>query len=322
MNRAASMESPTREQPLVSVVIPSHGMGRFVGQALQSVGAQSYKNWEVLLIDDCGPDDGTHEVVAGFGRAHPDKRVEYIRNASNLGCGASRNVAFEAARGDCFALLDADDYWHEEYLVSQVEVIRAKDLSFTRARSVDLEGNDLGSHPGTRMPELEKGFPATLYDENYLLPSTTMFLRSVWKKVGGFSREYSAAADWDYYLRCIAAGMRFGFVPRELCFYRRHAGALTSNYIGITEACVGVLRRNWKRSGGAIRAALEKSLYTHLVRLSYLRISFRDWSGLSSAIEAARLRPFSDELYSSIFKACRNNWKNLRSPSQTEKCLT
>lgn len=312
MNRAATMESSTREQPLVSVVIPSHGMGRFVGQALQSVGAQTYRNWEVLLVDDCGPNDGTREAVAGFGRDHPGNRVEYIRNASNIGCGASRNVAFDEARGACFALLDADDYWHEEYLASQVEVSGGKDLSFTRARSVDLEGKDLGSHPGNRMPELEKGFPATLYDENFLLPSTTMFRRSVWEKVGGFSREYSAAADWDYYLRCIAAGMRFGFVPRELCFYRRHPGALTSNYIGITEACVGVLRGNWKRSAGAMRAALEKSLYMHLVRLSYLRISFRDWSGLSLAIEAARLRPFSDELYSAIVKALRNNWKDLR----------
>ncbi len=312
MNQASAMDLPTLEQPLVSVIIPSHGMGRFIGQALQSVGAQTYRNWEVLLVDDCGPDDGTHEAVAGLGRDHPGKRVEYIRNASNLGCGASRNVACDAARGDCFALLDADDYWHEEYLASQVEVIRGKDLSFTRARSVDLKGKDLGSHPGSRMPELEKGFPATLYEENFLLPSTTMFRRSVWENVGGFSRQYSAAADWDYYLRCIAAGMRFGFVPRELCFYRRHSGALTSNYIGITEACVGVLRRNWKRSGGDMRAALKKSLYAHLVRLSYLRISFRDWSGWLSAIEAARLRPFSDELYSAIVKALGNNWKDVR----------
>jgi hypothetical protein len=156
----------------------------------------------------------------------------------------------------------------------------------------------------------KKGFPKTLYAENFLLPSTTIFRRDVPARVGNFSKVFSAAADWDFYLRCAAGGLRFGFVPEELCFYRRHGGALTSNYLGITEDCVRVLRENFSRSDGTMRDCLRQSLYTHLIRLAYLKLSFRNWSGLTSALEAFLLCPSQKELYSQMVKAMKNNWKH------------
>lgn len=295
---------------LVSVIVPTYCMGRFLPHALSAVHGQTCGDWEVIVVDDCGPEDGTREAVARFAEENPRNRVEYLRNKSNLGCGGSRNAGFEVCRGDYIALLDADDYWNERYLEKQVASVGHNDISFTRARSTDEKGKDLGSYPGKRMDELEKGFPRTLYSENFLLPSATIFRRNILTRIGNFSGVFSAAADWDFYLRCAAGGLRFGFVPEELCFYRRHGGALTSNYLGITEDCVRVLRENFARSEGTMRDCLRQSLYTHVVRLAYLKLSFRDWSGLASATEAFFLRPLQKDLYGQMVKSMKNNWQH------------
>lgn len=67
--------------PLVSVIMPCYKMGRFIGEALESVGKQTYTNWEVIAVDDCGPEDGTHKIVKDFASKHLDHRIEYIRHA-------------------------------------------------------------------------------------------------------------------------------------------------------------------------------------------------------------------------------------------------
>ena len=91
------------KKPLVSVIIPCYKTGRFIGEALESVGKQSYLNWEVLAVDDCGPEDGTREAVKAFAANHPDQRVEYIRHDCNRGVSAARNTGIRAARGSVVA---------------------------------------------------------------------------------------------------------------------------------------------------------------------------------------------------------------------------
>lgn len=301
---------PEGDGPLVSVILPSFKMGKFVSQALESIGAQTYGNWEVILVDDCGPEDGTREAVMEFRASHRSKRVEYIRNVENKGCGESRNIAMKAAVGEYYGFLDPDDFWSESYLQEAISGIENADLCFQGARIVDEHGIDHGVRMECRMDDLIGRFPESLIAENFLLPSCTFLHRGVVDRIGGFSKrpELMYAADWDFYLRCIRAQERFVFLKNDGCRYRKHNGSATSNYLKMTEECVKVLRRNFVASDGSMKSALSKSLHIHLCRLAYLKISFRDWSGVKEAEEAFLLDPWNSELPKSLIRALRNNW--------------
>lgn len=301
---------------LVSVILPSYRMGRFVPQALASIGAQTHGDWEVLLVDDYGPEDGTRGAVEAFAREHPSKRIEYIRNAENVGCGHSRNFAIAEAKGEILACLDPDDLWEPLHLETALRGLEGADICFTRCRSIDEEGKDFGQYPGGRMDDLVAAFPRSLFRENFLLPSCSVMRHDLIRKLGGFATREQAmnAADWDFYLRCVAGGAHFVFLPEETCHYRRHAGAATSNYLVMTRECVKILRRNRNTAAGVMRAALTDSLHKQLCKLAYLRISFREWCGLKDAWEALRIRPVDSTPLVQVWRGLRNNWKDLRSP--------
>jgi len=94
---------------LVSVIIPAYKMGRYVRSALDSVAAQHNDNWEVIVVEDCGPEDGTEAIVRDFAKAHPDHRVEFIRHERNSGVSGARNTAITEAKGECAALRDRNE---------------------------------------------------------------------------------------------------------------------------------------------------------------------------------------------------------------------
>jgi len=298
----------------VSVILPCFRMGKFVGQALASVASQTHPEWEVIVVDDCSPEDGTREAVVEFANSHPGRRVEYIRNAENVGCGQSRNIGIGEARGDFLAFLDPDDYWGPLHLASALSVLAVADLCFCRCRSIDAQGNDVGPHLGGRIAELVASFPGSLFRENFLLPSANVVRHQIIDQIGGFiSREVASnAADWDFYLRCIASDLRFTFLADENCYYRSHEGSATANYLIMTRACVRILRKNRRGASGRMRKELSDSLHGQLCKLAYLEASFRDWAGLTHAGEALRLKPLDAAPFIQVYKGLRNNWKNLR----------
>jgi hypothetical protein len=165
------------------------------------------------------------------------------------------------------------------------------------------------------MDELVREFPRSLFRENFLLPSSTVLRHDVIRRLGGFAtREHALnAADWDFYLRCVAGGARFVFLSEETCHYRRHEGAATGNYLVMTRECVKILRRNRDAARGPMREDLTDTLHRLLCKLAYLRISFRDSAGLGDAWEALRLKPLDAAPLVQLWKGLRNNWKDTRS---------
>jgi glycosyltransferase involved in cell wall biosynthesis len=113
--------SPPR--PLVSAIIIFLDGRRFLGEAIESVLAQSYTEWELLLVDD-GSTDGASDVAREYAGRHAD-RIRYLEHEShrNLGMSASRNAGFREARGELVALLDADDVWLPGKLEKQVALM-------------------------------------------------------------------------------------------------------------------------------------------------------------------------------------------------------
>jgi teichuronic acid biosynthesis glycosyltransferase TuaG len=114
-------------QSLVSIVMPAYNSEKFIKDSIKSVLAQSYRNWELLILDD-GSKDDTQNIIMEF--CHIDSRIKAFPNLINLGVSATRNRGIELARGEWIAFLDSDDMWEPEKLVQQFDIVNTKQAEF------------------------------------------------------------------------------------------------------------------------------------------------------------------------------------------------
>ena len=127
---------------LVSIITPSYNTAKYIGKTIESVQAQTYKNWEMIIVDDCSSDN-TDEVVASY---MSDKRIKYIKNEKNSGAAVSRNRALREARGRWIAFLDSDDLWSSEKLEKQISFMEKNGyyFSYTNYEEIDITGEKTG----------------------------------------------------------------------------------------------------------------------------------------------------------------------------------
>lgn len=126
---------------LVSIIMPSWNTGRYIAESIQSVLAQTYTNWELIIVDDCSTDN-TDEVIANF----CDKRIRYLQNTQNSGAALTRNRALREANGEWIAFLDSDDIWLPEKLEKQIEFMKRNNyvFSYHDFEKIDEAGRSLG----------------------------------------------------------------------------------------------------------------------------------------------------------------------------------
>ncbi len=119
---------------LVSIITPSYNTGQYIEKTIKSVLGQTYKNWEMIIVDDCSTDN-TDEIVAPY---LIDERIKYIKNLQNCGAAASRNSALREAKGKWVAFLDSDDLWFPEKLEKQVAFMKDNNYKFTYTRYSEM----------------------------------------------------------------------------------------------------------------------------------------------------------------------------------------
>ena len=122
---------------LVSIIMPSWNTARFIAESIQSVIAQTYRNWELLIVDDCSTDN-TDEIVSSF----KDERIKYFKNEKNSGAALTRNRAMREAQGEWIAFLDSDDLWAPEKLEKQIRFMKEHDYTFSYHEYVKIDEED------------------------------------------------------------------------------------------------------------------------------------------------------------------------------------
>ena len=127
---------------LLSIITPSYKSKRFISQTIESVIAQTYDNWEMLIVDDCSPDD-SNEIIEEY--CKKDNRIKLIKLEKNSGPAVARNRAIKEAKGRYIAFLDADDLWHPEKLEKQLAFMQEKNcaLSYTAYETMSEDGKKL-----------------------------------------------------------------------------------------------------------------------------------------------------------------------------------
>lgn len=122
---------------LVSIIMPSYNTAKYIAETVQSVLAQTYQNWELIIVDDCSTDD-TDEVIKPF---LADGRIRYFKNKKNSGAAVSRNRALREAKGKWIAFLDSDDLWLPEKLEKQISFMETNHHSFSYTDYEEIDAN-------------------------------------------------------------------------------------------------------------------------------------------------------------------------------------
>ena len=249
-------------EPLISIVIPCFKMGKYIGEALESIGKQSYTHWEVIAVDDCGPEDGTQAIVESFAASHPDHRVEFTRLEQNGGVSVARNAGIKAAKAEVLAFLDPDDIWTQDHLERHMLARKGKDESLIVTASkvgIFQDGNEHGHKDGNKDgggPQVDmlwgysaweqQIFPLSLAMRNAMNPSASLVPKALVESVGGFDedRALQHTEDWDLWLRLVEAGAEFVFINEMTGYYRQHPGAGTANRQVIDERLSAFAEKN------------------------------------------------------------------------------
>lgn len=203
--------------PTVSFVIPAYNAASTIRATIESVLRQTYRDFEVLVVDD-GSTDETASIVRSFG---PDVRNLY---QPNQGLAAARNTGIRATTGKVLVLLDADDMWLPDLLERQMVILSARseiDGVFAWAQFIDEQGAPLPDQMRTRLNG--EVLRSLLLGGNGVLFSMLAVRRTVFEKVGLFDPVLRQAQDWDMMLRMATSGVRLACIPQALVLRRLHA---------------------------------------------------------------------------------------------------
>ncbi|MGB3759091.1 MAG: glycosyltransferase family A protein [Rivularia sp. (in: cyanobacteria)] len=218
--------------PFVSVIIPACNAEKFLLKTLESVLSQTYKNIEVLVIDD-GSQDKTAEIVQSI--AQKDSRVILLQQ-ENSGVAAARNLGISKSKGEFIAPIDADDIWYPQNLEKQVQCLLQADSSVGLVYSWSVDINEQDKLTGDfRASNIEGDVFKTLLCHNFLgNASSTLIRRSCVENIGGYNTQLKAqnaqgCEDWDFYLR-IAENYQFKVVPEFFIGYRKIANTMSGDY--------------------------------------------------------------------------------------------
>jgi glycosyltransferase involved in cell wall biosynthesis len=264
--------------PKVSVIVPTYNAARFINQTLEALLHQTFRDFEVLVIDD-GSQDQTAELVQSYGPP-----VSYIRQPHG-GVSSARNTGLSRAIGQYIAFHDADDLWEPRKLEQQVAVLESRPsvgLCFTSMLVVDLDLRPLKVIHARGYADFCEAL--LLYGSVVSGScSSAMVRREVVEMVGGFDPELSLCADWDYWLR-LSLLTEFAPITEPLMKYRMWDGSMSHNMANIDL---------WEQDPFRVL----RKFYAANPPKKYMRLKMRcfstRWLGLSAAYYRAGRRPES-----------------------------
>ncbi len=210
---------------LVSIITPMYKGEAFVGETINSVLKQTYKNWEMIIVDDCSPDDGAGIRVV---KQYNDPRIKLIESKVNKGSSGARNIAIEHATGQYIAFLDSDDMWSEKYLESQIAFLESKEavIAYGSVQRIDENTKEKISSPFPRPKRVNYNDVLKVCP---ICPSATVYDSSKCKKYYFNEALGSMRDDYVYWLEMLKEVPYAHYNPEVSILYRVRQAAVTAN---------------------------------------------------------------------------------------------
>ena len=237
------------EKEKVSIIVPMYNAEKFIGKTIESVLAQTYQNWEMLIMNDVSTDNSL-AVVSGY--AKKDKRIKIINTEKNVGVVKGRNFLIDLASGKYIAFLDADDYWHNEKLEKQIKFMKEKNASiscteYTRVKENEEKINDVIIKEEISYNDMLKN--------NYLGCLTVIYDA---KKIGKrYFKELEKNEDYVLWLEIVKDVNTIYGLKENLAYYRVLDNSRSSNKVKTAKVRWEIYRKIEKLS-------LLKSIYYFL----------------------------------------------------------
>jgi len=229
----------------ISVVVPTFNDAGRIGDALASIAAQTLAPAEIVVCDDASEDDTERVVGELAARQAGDVPVRYIRRSSRAGVVAARNDGIAAARGEWIATCDSDDMWAAEKLERQAAFIRdwrgSRRIALLGTHGYNMNDAKRVVSPAIMGPTSEADYDAIRRAGRlfFVIHSSAMYSRADFMAVGGYTTEYGAADDFDFFCRMAELGVVIN-LPEPLVYYRKRAGSVQ-------------LARFWDQQQGVLR---------------------------------------------------------------------
>lgn len=254
------MTRMTDTPPTVSVAIPAYNAAWCVARAIDSVLAQSFQDFELIVVND-GSTDGTAQVLAGYGAALR------VIDQPNGGLSNARNTGINAARGRYVAFLDADDWWLPGKLAGQVALMESCPALAFCSTSAKLEAPD--GHPLGEWRARDTSLPAleAIFAENAFVAgsgSAVMARREAFLQAGGFDETLRSLEDIDMWMRLAALG-GYACLDEPLAVILKRPGSMSGNLAVMRDCALRVMRKNRRLLPPAKRGAFWRQAYAGML---------------------------------------------------------
>jgi glycosyltransferase involved in cell wall biosynthesis len=258
---AVNQGSTNELTPTVSVIIPAYKVAPFIRETLESVFAQTFTDFEAIVINDDSPDTAQLEQAL---ESYSDKII-YLKQP-NRGAGAARNSGLRIARGEYVAFLDGDDAWLPEFLSEQLQLIQSDggyDLAYADSMNFGEQASNSATNMGYNPSHDEVTFLKLLCGDCAIVTSTVLARREPIMRVGCFNEHFVNSQDFDLWLRLTKdANARFTYQQKVLARRRIYSGSLASDPLRSFGGELAVLNSMRGRNDltPAEREALENTL--------------------------------------------------------------
>ena len=262
--RFISYHEPLVNRPLVTVILPVRDRAWCVARAIRSVLAQTYRELELIVVDD-GSTDGTREIVESFGSA-----LKLITQ-SHKGVYAARNAALREARGELIAFIDSDDAWYPEKLELQVPLFARAEVGLVYGDTTHV-GRDLQPLGRTsfQLAPPRRGRAAGGFAESVFVPMITAVVRrGALEEIGGFPESHQLSTDMLVWFR-VALRHEVDYVPVPVADYTVHSGGISAELGRALSARIELFEIELAQTGHpATRKLLRRILFTLALRLAF-----------------------------------------------------
>lgn len=206
----------------VSIIMPYYNAAEYIKETVDAIISQTYKDWELIIVDDCSPAPDTAEVLKGV--AAMDARIKVMRAEKNGGAGLARNIGIKAAEGRYLAFCDSDDWWYPTKLEEQIKFMEEKNYPFTCTWYEDANEK---LEPYYTMKQADKQtYNSMISGCNVGTPGVMIDLQKLSKK---YMPELRRAEDWGLWMMYLRDTQYLVTFPKALWKYRHISGSETSN---------------------------------------------------------------------------------------------
>lgn len=230
--------------PLVTILVATYNRAAYISQAIESAQAQTFKDWNMIVLDDASTDD-TVPIVRAF--TINDSRISHVRHAENKGIAGNRNAGLLLAQGTYVAILDSDDVWTDQnklkrqiaYMTEHPDCVAVG----TQVSVIDENGVEAGS---ISYETSNKGIRSHMLLRNQFAQSSILYRRNVAVEVGGYDATYVVNDDYDLWLKMGSKGTLANLSER-MAAYREHSGGITKTkrLKAATEHLAIINRHGW-----------------------------------------------------------------------------